>query len=253
MPSLATLEEFLAPLPVIQALGPSNQILLVAYFLRATGHTEFTTSELRATFQGGRLPPPDALDLRVRQLTTGPRARLMRLRHGHYSLSIYGVREVQGYLTEKQGIGAAFQILEDLIGRVSEDAQRRFIAEALVCLKFGARRAAVVMTWLLTVDHLYEFILRHKLADFNAALVAMLGANALQIATKDDFGELKEVQFIKAARTAKLITNDVRKILDEKLGIRNTCAHPSTVEIHDTKVVNFVEDLVDNVILKYTL
>ena len=109
------------------------------------------------------------------------------------------------------------------------------------------------MTWLFTVDHLYEFILRHKLSEFNAALVAMLGANALQIAVKDDFGDLKEVQFIQAARTAKLVTNDVRKILDEKLGIRNTCAHPSTVEIHDTKVVNFVEDLVDNVILKFTL
>ncbi len=177
----------------------------------------------------------------------------MRLPHGHYSLSIYGLGEVKRYLVEKEGLAQASRILENLISKVSEDAQRRFMAEPIACLKVGARRAAVVMTWLLTVDHLYEFILRHKLADFNAALTAMFGAGAKQIATKDDFGDLKEVQFIQAAKTAKLITNDVRKILEEKLGIRNTCAHPSTVEIHDTKVVNVVEDLVDNVILKFSL
>ena len=41
--------------------------------------------------------------------------------------------------------------------------------------------------------------------------------------------------------------------LDEKLGIRNTCAHPSGVEVHPTKVVNFVEDLLDNVLSKYPI
>ncbi len=253
MPNPATLEEFLAPLPAVQGVGPSNQILLVGYFLRLGGHTEFTTGQLREAFHAGRLPPPDALDVRVRGLTGGPRPRLMRVRQGHYSLSIYGLREVEEYLTQKQGTYTASRILEDLIGRVSEDAQQRFIAEAIACLKVGANRAGVVMTWLLTVDHLYEFILRHKLTEFNVALVSMFGVNVHQIATKDDLGDLKEAHFIQAARTAKLISNDVRKILEEKLGIRNTCAHPSTVEIHDTKVVNFVEDLVDNVILKFTL
>ena len=53
-------------------------------------------------------------------------------------------------------------------------------------------------------------------------------------------------------RSARLITNAVRKILDEKLGVRNTCAHPSDVEVHRTKVINFIEDLVDNVIVKYS-
>jgi hypothetical protein len=55
------------------------------------------------------------------------------------------------------------------------------------------------------------------------------------------------------ARSAGVISNDVRKILDEKLGIRNTCAHPSAVDIHRSKVVNFIEDIVDNVIVKHPL
>ncbi len=64
---------------------------------------------------------------------------------------------------------------------------------------------------------------------------------------------MQESVVIEVARSAGIISKDVRKILDEKLGIRNTCAHPSDVEIHDTKVINVVEDLVDNVILKYPL
>jgi hypothetical protein len=39
--------------------------------------------------------------------------------------------------------------------------------------------------------------------------------------------------------------------LDQKPDTRNTYAHPSSVEIGRTKVVDFIEDLVDNVLLKY--
>jgi len=43
----------------------------------------------------------------------------------------------------------------------------------------------------------------------------------------------------------------VRKILDTKLGIRNSYAHPSTVKLPKSKALEFIEDLVNNVILKY--
>jgi hypothetical protein len=66
-------------------------------------------------------------------------------------------------------------------------------------------------------------------------------------------GDIPEFVFIEVCRSAKLISNDVRKILDEKLGVRNTCAHPSGVEIHKTKVINFIEDLVDNILTKYPI
>ncbi|MGE4430825.1 MAG: hypothetical protein AB7E05_08815 [Sphingobium sp.] len=43
----------------------------------------------------------------------------------------------------------------------------------------------------------------------------------------------------------------MRKILDQKLGTRNSCAHPSGVTVNKSKVIDFIEDLVDNVILKF--
>jgi hypothetical protein len=45
----------------------------------------------------------------------------------------------------------------------------------------------------------------------------------------------------------------VRKILEEKLGTRNSCAHPSGVSIKPSKVVEFVDDLGENVVLKYAV
>ena len=71
------------------------------------------------------------------------------------------------------------------------------------------------------------------------------------ITQRDDFTEMKESKFIEFCRSAHIISNDVRKILDQKLGTRNSCAHPSGVTVNKSKVIDFVEDLVDNVILKY--
>jgi hypothetical protein len=75
-----------------------------------------------------------------------------------------------------------------------------------------------------------------------------------RVAAQDDFLEIRdESAFIEILRSATIITNDVRKILDEKLGFRNTCAHPNDIVIPESKVLAAIEDLVYNVVLKYPL
>jgi hypothetical protein len=74
-----------------------------------------------------------------------------------------------------------------------------------------------------------------------------------RIRTRDDFTEIPEGKFIELLRSAGIISNDVRKILDEKLGTRNSSAHPSGVSIKPSKVIEFVDDLVENVVLKYAV
>jgi len=64
---------------------------------------------------------------------------------------------------------------------------------------------------------------------------------------------MREAKFIEICRAANIISNDVRKILDTSLGVRNSCAHPSGIKVTDTKVIAFVEDLIENVILKYEI
>jgi hypothetical protein len=58
-------------------------------------------------------------------------------------------------------------------------------------------------------------------------------------------------KFIELCRAASIISNDVRKILDAKLGIRNSAAHSSRITVGEHKAVEFGIDLINNVILKY--
>jgi len=127
--------------------------------------------------------------------------------------------------------------------------------EALKCFEVGAFRAAIVMTWNLAYHHFCDFILTKRLSDFNARWPAVFQGHhskgAKAIAKMDDFGDLlKESEVIRIAKSASIISNDVARILDDKLGRRNSAAHPSGVKIEQLQAEEFIDDLVKNVVLK---
>lgn len=143
--------------------------------------------------------------------------------------------------------------LRELLNIITNNSEKDFLEEAIKTFEVEAYRAAVIMVWLLTLDHLFEYILSIKLSDFNVELAKVTDRRVKVsiITSKDDFSDIPEGKFIEICRAARIISNDVRKILDEKLGIRNSCAHPSNINIGKGKVFEFIEDLVNNVILKY--
>ncbi len=144
-------------------------------------------------------------------------------------------------------------VLRELLNKFSADSERDFLKEAIDCYEIGAYRAAIIMVWILTLDHLYEYVIAYKLSDFNAELAKVKDkrVKVSVIIDKDDFGDIPESKFIEISRAANIISNDVRKILDVKLGIRNSCAHPSGIVISQVKATDFIQDLVSNVLLKY--
>lgn len=145
--------------------------------------------------------------------------------------------------------------LRGLEHKLPDGAHKDFLKETIDCFEAGANRATIVMSWILTTDHLFSYILKHRLVEFNAALASNTdkSVKVKVITQRDDFAEMKESKFIELCRQAKIISNDVRKILDQKLDTRNSCAHPSGVAINKTKVLDFVEDLIANVVLKYAV
>ncbi|MEN6426222.1 MAG: hypothetical protein ABFE13_12715 [Phycisphaerales bacterium] len=259
-----TLADFLSMVGGIQEYSRRSKLLLFAYFLRQYENVfEFAPIDIRRCFQGAALKVPSDLSELLRGLSRGRNSPLMTgARRGTYALALPGMNEVETYLGPRVRpeaevdalLKSAIPYLEKVIAKLSNGNQKQFIAEAIACLGVDAKRATVVMTWACTISHLYDHIVAKKprLDAFNSALRRRSDRYAkLTISAYDDFGDIPESIFIEVCRSAKLVSNDVRKILDEKLGIRNTCAHPSAVEIHKTKVVNFIEDLVDNVLTKY--
>jgi hypothetical protein len=142
-------------------------------------------------------------------------------------------------------------LLRDLLSKVTNNEENNFLEEAIKSFEIGAYRSAIIMTWILTIDHLYTYILSYKKQEFINSLKKI--NSKISIYCKDDFSEIKESQFIEICRNAQIISNDTRKILDYKLGIRNTFAHPSTTVLTKNKALEFIEDLIVNVILKYNL
>lgn len=131
--------------------------------------------------------------------------------------------------------------------------EKRFLKETVDCFEIGANRAAIIMCWLLTLNHMYEFVLKNKVLEFNRELSKLKDKRirVSSVSIIDDFSEIPENKFIELLRSSGVVSNDVRKILDTKLGIRNSCAHPSGIEVGKIKALEFINDLVINVIQKY--
>lgn len=109
------------------------------------------------------------------------------------------------------------------------------------------------MIWILAIDHLKRYIFKEVLDEFNLALSKNPDKRVKKIIKLDDFDDLPEAKLIELSRAARVVSNDVRKILEEKLGIRNSAAHPSGVGITGHKATEFALDLIGNVLLKYEL
>ena len=146
-------------------------------------------------------------------------------------------------------------ILRDLPAKVPDLAERTFLDETLICYEHEAFRATVVMAWNLAYHHLCDYVIKRRLADFNAKWVLKYQGHhkngTKTISVIDDFmQELKESEVIAICKDAGIITKDVYKIMDEKLGKRNSAAHPSSVSIGQLQTDALIVDLVDNVVLK---
>lgn len=144
-------------------------------------------------------------------------------------------------------------LLRKLLPDIEDFQEQSFLQEAIDCYEIGARRSSIVMTWLLTIDHLCKYVFKKKLSDFNSVLASNNDKRVkiTVISKEDDFSEIPEGKLIEFLRQAGIISNDVRKILETKLGIRNSAAHPAAITISEVKATEFIIDLVENIIIKY--
>lgn len=226
--------------------------LFVYYLTVEADNAAASASGIEDCFRACHLTPP----ARIRaHLSEGLRSKPQRFVKvdGGYSLQRHHRETLSKFLGAERVIAQTSVELRKLEEKVSEGAPKEFLKETIDCFEAGANRATIVMCWILTMDHLFELVLKKHLAVFNAEL-AKVNDKRIKvsvIATRDDFSEIPEGKFIELLRAASVISNDVRKILDQKLGTRNSSAHPSGVSIKGSKVIDFVEDLIENVVLKY--
>lgn len=157
----------------------------------------------------------------------------------------YGTHDIT--LTIRQKVSA-------LINKVPDIAEKDFMKEAEICLRHDAGRATVIMIWNVAFYHLCQFIMKRHLAKFNAGFQThfnklWLNAKVQTMLTYDDFLTMKESLVIDICKRDQIITQTQFKILDKRLGERNTAAHPNSAKVGQLQAEAFIEDIVDNVVL----
>lgn len=236
------------------SLPQKEQIKLMAFFYCLENSKEyFESKDIKDEFLKHNLKIPSGITSLVPQLTRTKPVIFLKTKMG-YCFHRNVKKELEKiYCDDIHEIEVTIK-LRDLLKTVTSKEQNLFLEEAIKCFEIKVYRASIIMTWLLTMDVLYEMILEpSNLIKFNDAIQTHGKYKKITVTKKDDFGDIKESDLFELLRVGKLISNDIRKILDEKLGIRNSCAHPNTIIMEDYKAISFIQDLIINVISKYQL
>ncbi len=252
------LEGFLQQIPNIGEQSSASLVDYFVYFITVIlGDDTATPAGVERCFEITKIQKYSNISSylsRQSKKSRGKTAKYLKLKTG-YHLERNSELEIQKSLRSGPSRQETSHLLRGMLPKIKDPNKKAFLQEAIDCYEIGARRASIVLTWILTINHLYDYIIAKELVAFNTAL----GKNTdkrikvSSITKLDDFSEIPEGKFIELMRSANIVSNDVRKILDVKLGIRNSSAHPSGISISEVKATDFIIDLVDNVIAKYPI
>lgn len=254
---LTPLQEVVRGVPGISGWGHTQKIKFFAWYVHSRlGQERFSQADIRNCYDTLHLDKPTDVSPYLAKLEQKKPREVIRDKRGFYlearvreeHEAKYGQREITVQVTK---------LLEELPGKVRNHEERAFLGEALTCYRHGAFRAAIVMCWNLAYDHLCDYVLRNHLTAFNTRWPIRYPdrhkkARVSAISSRDDFSEMKESEVLEVCKAASIITPDVFKILDEKLGKRNTAAHANGVVFTQLQAEDFISDLVNNVVLALT-
>jgi hypothetical protein len=246
-----TLEEFVQRVSGFGSAAHGERILLFGWYLHTQKARErFDKAAVRACFDQLHLTSPDLSVYFKRMVEKKPPSLLSD--RGGYRLAAGERSRLDKLYGQSQARVHVEALIAGLPAQIPGLSERAFLAEVIACFGARAYRAAIVMSWNLALDHVMHWILADttRLARFNAAIPARYPKNNTQIVNFDDFENLKEFDFIEVLHKSDLVSGGVTKILKEKLGKRNSAAHPSSIEFTQFQAEEAITDLVNNVVLK---
>jgi hypothetical protein len=232
----------------------ADKIRFFAWFLHAQGQQRIAPSDIGKCYESLHAEPPSNISPFLTSMEKRSPKEVLRDSRGYYLEQRvredydqrYGQREITVQVTK---------LLADLPEKVPDLAEKDFLKESIICYRNGAFRAAIVMCWSLTFFHLCQFVLKRHLHSFNTTYPTRYPdkhkkAKVPIIGRYEDFAvDLKESEVLEICKSASMISNDIFKILDDKLGRRNSAAHPSSVHFGQLQAEEFIHDLVTNVVL----
>jgi hypothetical protein len=151
----------------------------------------------------------------------------------------------------KESPALALHDLEEAVDQAPSE-YREYLQEALDCYDGGQHRAAVLMVWAATVQHLFMAAGHHAggIKAFREANLSRYGkSKSYRVIRKvDDFLYLQESQFLMLGEDCGMYNRTARKLLEQRLDLRNKCGHPTGYKPGRGEVVVFIESLLQNIV-----
>jgi hypothetical protein len=249
------LEQLVETIENFTSWSHGEKLKFFAWYIHSQkGHDRFDPTSLRGCYDEVGIEKPSNVNPYIATLEKKKPKEVLRDGRGLY-LPKHIKDDFEMRYGQRESTLQVTRLLIDLPQQVPDLAQRTFLDEALICFRYGAFRAAVVMGWNLAFHHLCDFVLRKKLTEFNQRWLQNYPGhhkNAQKHIVKiEDFADdLKESEVITICASARIITGDLQKVLNIGLQRRNVAAHPSNATITSLQAEAHIEDLVINFVLK---
>ncbi len=242
----------------LQSTSHRDTTLYLAYFIEVIREEgSFTPKAIRNAFVEARIPCPKNVRGAVFHLKLNK--DIIPLDGTTYALSQQGKTKVTdklnavGWFTSVSAEPTRLvreiseKLHQDVLKIVGSD-ERDFIQEAIACLHptVNAYRAAVIMAWSAVVYNLRGKALDRGLPALNTEVQKRYPKKAILKA--EHIEDLKDSELLIACQGLGVLTKNVKGRLDNHLGLRNGCAHPTAVrpEIHTVKA--FFEEIIQYVL-----
>lgn len=229
----------------------SDQIKLLAWFRKTYLSAEyFSAKDISNLYDSIGAAQPSAVGPILKSLADKKVPDLL-VKGGVYRLEAKVVAALDAKYGQRLATLELHKLLKDLPNKLPAGAEKTYLEEAIKCLQISAYRAAVVMAWNLTYDHLCHWVLNHHLVAFNTRLPIRFPKKGYpDIKKREDFTDMQESDVVEVCNSASLFTGSIHKVLKEKLDRRNVAAHPSGVGVNQLFAEAYVTDIVENVVLK---
>lgn len=245
---MSDISDFARRIPGFDGKAYTDKIEIFAWYLHQADQREkFQAVDILKCFDAAHCAKPVDIHSLLRKLCEKKPPRLLKDAQG-YRLS-HPAREHLDRSVGTRGAAVALSsLLSSLVPKVKNPAQLTFLNETLICFSNKAYRAAIVMAWNLAFSHVCDSIFEKHLSTFNEQRNKVF-PKLPELKKRTDFEDYKESQVIEICRGARILDSTVCKTLTEKLGRRNTAAHPSSAMLTAVSAEELIVDLVLNVLL----
>jgi hypothetical protein len=244
---MMTLVEFIAPLK--RSSQRDKCLVVLYYFEHYKGTPAMTVAEVRAALGQARVQ--GAKQMNVAQVFSGAGHHVDASETDEKGRKLWqltgagssAVRSLLGLPDDQPEIAMDVSSLRSTAAKLSDGVARQYVEEALLCLRVGALRAAIVFLWSGGMRQLQNKAAVAGWPEVSAAILKH-DLRAKPVKKVEDFAQVKDSVMLLAIRELGIIDKGQWTMLDAVLGLRNQSGHPSKYSPGAKKASAFIEDLI---------